>query len=594
MSNPQTVYYNFKESIQRIARTRLRAKIPRIRRTIDSLANKISALGRHHDAKLSVAIQDEISLAQDRLQSLLKAQNNDLREVSMARYVSNGERVSKFWSSVNRNLKPRDLFLSLHIPGSWPPRYETRSDKMAQLAGSFHDDLQHDGIQDCSPSARIAQIDSSLSACDKTFSAWEANSMRGHTTREELEQAIREAPAGKATGLDGLPYELWKRLCEVHRLRKGSTKPHFDYALMLELVCKDINNFGVHPNGHFTDGWMCPLYKKGDRRDIRNYCPITLLNSDYKVYSKSLATRLALVINGVIHSSQAAFIPGRHIESQTQLCRVMMDYCEAVEEDGLLVALDQEKAYDRVRHDYLWRTLARFKVPDSMIVRIRRLYEHARTTVFVNGERSAPFLVKRGVRQGDPLSCLLFIFAIEPLSCQLRSSPLSGFHIPGAAERLINNLFADDTSAFLSKSDRWSDLWHVLDTWCESSGVRFNNLKTEVIPLGSKTYRDSVRLHRTVSGLPGTDVIASRIHIADDGEPVRILGAWVGYNVSQLGVWSPIIQKIANFLTRWGRCHPSLLGKRHIVQMGPGGISQYLTKVQGMPREVEDQIVKLI
>ncbi|EPS99575.1 hypothetical protein FOMPIDRAFT_1094899, partial [Fomitopsis schrenkii] len=47
-------------------------------------------------------------------------------------------------------------------------------------------------------------------------------------------------------------------------------------------------------------------------------------------------------------------------------------------------------------------------------------------------------------------------------------------------------------------------------------------------------------------------------------------------------------------LTRWGQCHPTLTGRKNIVQMGPGGITQYLTAVQGMPRQVEDSLNKMV
>ncbi|EPS99148.1 hypothetical protein FOMPIDRAFT_1101198, partial [Fomitopsis schrenkii] len=84
------------------------------------------------------------------------------------------------------------------------------------------------------------------------------------------------------------------------------------------------------------------------------------------------------------------------------------------------------------------------------------------------------------------------------------------------------------------------------------------------------------------------------VHIAADGEAVRILGAWIGNGVEQVAVWAPALKKIRDFLKRWGKCHPSMGGKRSIIQMGPGGISQYLTLVQGMPPQVEKEIHTLI
>ena len=69
---------------------------------------------------------------------------------------------------------------------------------------------------------------------------------------------------------------------------------------------------------------MCPSYKKGDRRLIENYSPITLLNSDYKFYTKALSIKLASAAPEIVHKNQAGFIPGRSITDQVCLARLMV------------------------------------------------------------------------------------------------------------------------------------------------------------------------------------------------------------------------------------------------------------------------------
>ncbi|EPT05707.1 hypothetical protein FOMPIDRAFT_1082950, partial [Fomitopsis schrenkii] len=178
----------------------------------------------------------------------------------------------------------------------------------------------------------------------------------------------------------------------------------------------------------------------------------------------------------------------------------------------------------------------------------------------------------------------------------LRKSSLKGFEVPGLTGRLVTSLFADDTSTFLAKTDRWTDLWAILKRWCKASKAKFNDGKTEVIPVGSETYRQGVVATRKISACDlddSDDAIPANIHIARDGEAVRILGAWIGNKTNQAAIWAPTIKKIGDFLEQWGKCHPSMSGKRHIAQMGVGGISQYLTKVQGMPRQVEEELTKM-
>jgi hypothetical protein len=98
---------------------------------------------------------------------------------------------------------------------------------------------------------------------------------------------------------------------------------------------------------------MCPFFKKGDKSRISNYRPITLLNCDYKLLTKTYSVRLMNVAPSLVHPNQAGFMKGRKIEDQVKLAKFLLDYAEAAEEDGVIVYLDQEKAYDRINHTYL-------------------------------------------------------------------------------------------------------------------------------------------------------------------------------------------------------------------------------------------------
>src|ERR1700739_1559266 len=116
---------------------------------------------------------------------------------------------------------------------------------------------------------------------------------------------------------------------------------------------------------------------------------------------------------------------------------------------------------------------------------VRSLYENARTSVIINGEISEPYVVKCGVRQGDPLSCFLFNLGIEPLACMIRKSEeLHGFSIQGANERLLINLFADDTVVYLSERDKFDNLQTILDEWCQAPGANFNKEKMKILQIG--------------------------------------------------------------------------------------------------------------
>ena len=257
---------------------------------------------------------------------------------------------------------------------------------------------------------------------------------------------------------------------------------------------------------------MCPIYKKKEADNIANYRPITVLNTDYKILTKAITTRFTEIAPGIIHPDQAGFIRGRSIFDQIDQIATTINYVRLKEINGAIVALDQEKAYDKITHPYLWRILEKFAFPRETIDMIKILYKDAPTSVIINGVISSPYRVTRGVRQGDPMSCILFDLSIKPLAASIRSSSIRGINIPNLEENAVASLFADDTTVILTEHDSFSDLVKILDKWCEVSGAKFNVQKTKIIPIGTKDYQKKLAETRKLN-MAGETIPAS-IHIA--------------------------------------------------------------------------------
>ncbi|KAA1470582.1 hypothetical protein DENSPDRAFT_774884, partial [Dentipellis sp. KUC8613] len=176
----------------------------------------------------------------------------------------------------------------------------------------------------------------------------------------------------------------------------------------------------------------------------------------------------------------------------------------------------------------------------------------------------------------------------------LKASPaLRGFSIPGLQKRILVSLFADDTALYLSEHDRYDTVQDILDRWCLASGAKFNINKTEIIPIGSETHRQQVIATRKINANDSTP-LAEGIRIAKDRESTRYLGAWIGNLVDNTGQWEITLDKVKQDFDRWEMTHPTLEGKRLIVQMSAGGRTQFATKVQGMPTHIENALQKLI
>jgi hypothetical protein len=138
---------------------------------------------------------------------------------------------------------------------------------------------------------------------------------------------------GKSPGSDGLGSRILPRL-----------RPTYSLPAPPELL--EAQNKGTLPE-EFASGDISVLYEKGDPRDVRNYRPITLLQVDYKIYPKVLVRRMKTVIDSFVSKEQLGFVPNRNKAEATHLTELIKNYLDDKEEDGLLLALDWEKAFDR-------------------------------------------------------------------------------------------------------------------------------------------------------------------------------------------------------------------------------------------------------
>jgi hypothetical protein len=144
-------------------------------------------------------------------------------------------------------------------------------------------------------------------------------------------QAVSEAATGRASGMNGVISELWKGLHEMYKESdettdtKGVTTKRGNIIKVLTWVYNDIEEHGVIEGTDFAIGWMCPIFKKKDKTDIANYRPITVLNSDYKIFTKALTNKLTEVAPYLIHKDQSGFMRGRKITDAIYLAMEVVE-----------------------------------------------------------------------------------------------------------------------------------------------------------------------------------------------------------------------------------------------------------------------------
>lgn len=114
--------------------------------------------------------------------------------------------------------------------------------------------------------------------------------------------------------------------------------------------------------------------------------------------TKVLANRLGEVSSHIVHTAQAGFMKGRRIENQTKLTYMMIEWCNMSQTNGMIICLDQEKAYNKILHPFIWASFKKFKFSTSFINMVKALYARAKTTVILNREKSTSFkVIIRGV-----------------------------------------------------------------------------------------------------------------------------------------------------------------------------------------------------
>ena len=169
---------------------------------------------------------------------------------------------------------------------------------------------------------------------------------------------------------------------------------------------------------------------------IRQFRPIALINVPFKICAKATTSRLVPIAQRTISRTQTAFIRGRNILEGSLALQEIIHERKRTKEPDILLKLDFEKAYDRVSWIFLRQVLLSRGFSDVWVHRVMKLVTGGQTTISVNGEIGSFFRNRRGLRQGDPMSPLLFNFVVDTLAALLWKATSAG-HIKGVVGHLI-------------------------------------------------------------------------------------------------------------------------------------------------------------
>ena len=273
-------------------------------------------------------------------------------------------------------------------------------------------------------------------------------------TVREVENAILLLQPSTSPGPDGLTTEFYQQHKE-----------------MLAPWLQNIFNKALHGQKlpkSFKKALIKLLPKTKNIPSAEDFRPISLINADQKILSHILAQRLKCIMGSIISNSQYAYLPNRDIHQAIISAKLNLDNQHS------LVSLDFSKAFDRVDRAYLFQLLRKMNFPEPLITIIVELYRKTKSSLVVNGYVSKELNIERGVKQGCPLSALLFIICVEPLLERLKTSS----KLAEVSKTVI--LFADDVTVLIEEKDVDS-LFYVVEHFCAGTQFKLNLGKCKTI-----------------------------------------------------------------------------------------------------------------
>ena len=235
----------------------------------------------------------------------------------------------------------------------------------------------------------------------------ERQSLEKEFTKEEVIQVLREMEGDKAPGPDGFTMTFFQKCWSVE---------------------KDVMDVFEYFHQHFVfeqsmnASFLTLIPKKCNAVNIKDFRPISLVESVYKLLSKVLANRLRAVLDNLISETQNSFVGGRQILDSMLIANKCLDSRLKSQLPGVVCKLDIEKAYDHVNWEALFYLLDRMGFGQKWKKWIKACVSFVRFSVLVNGSPKAFFGSSRALRQGDSLFLLLFLLIMEVLSRILKKT----------------------------------------------------------------------------------------------------------------------------------------------------------------------------
>jgi len=555
------------------------AKFTSIVRNEDKIEIENLELGLNETEKLKQKILNnnnnlspaELKIRFDKIEKIRVEMNNNLELLrskltikqefnTNAKWYEYGEKPNKFFLNLNKFRNKQKIVDEIN---DGPLKY-IGHDKVIEGIKSFYKKLYS------SHYSNVTQMeDEDFFKLCPHLSAVNKDIMDKDITIDEIYKALLTCK-DSSPGPDGIPYSVYKTFWPLVGV---IIKESWDYSVQT----------GETPESH-KESVITILPKEGkDLNDIKNWRPITLSNCDAKIITKTLANRLNLILDTVIDPSQTAYVPGRSVMDNIRSNTFVKNYCRKNKINAVLASLDAKKAFDSVDHNYIETVLRKYGFGSKFRSYFKTLYKDLSAKILVNGYLSDSIKIERGVKQGDALSCAIFILCIDPLIRNLNNNDkIKPIIIKNKSNILKRHHkasgFADDISvACMNDNLSLNNIFVEYQRLTKLSGLTLNADKTEILNLNPLSITKSYEVKYNSNKIK-IDSIASLkicgIYFCNDPETEQ------NKNVEEK------IVKLRNKLKLWQSRHLTFEGKSLILKTF--GISQLIYNMQCVHFRIKD------
>eukprot|EP00253_Pinus_taeda_P001787 PITA_01787 len=340
---------------------------------------------------------------------------------------------------------------------------------------------------------------------------------------KDLRSALDSMEPDKAPGPDGFPVRFYLSCWDIIN------------SDLLRMVKKSQSCAKI--GGGINSAFLALIPKEKGAANFSRFRPISLCNSSYKLITKIIAQRLKKILPAIIPENQGGFIKGRKILDNIVLVQEAVHSSYHRKEKGMVIKLDLANAFDRVKHEFLFMVMDKMGFSPAIINWIKACIASPWIAPLVNGRPSNFFQASRGLRQGCPLSPLLYAIQASVLSFQLdhnlQSQILPGLRMVHQVKDINHAQFADDTLLLGGASiNSAKSFKKELDSYREVSGSKINYAKSTVYSWNCSA-RELFDIARIL-----------QMEGSWDWESFKYLGIPIFRTIAKVAHWTPLLDKI--------------------------------------------------